>query len=376
MSVLHMLLAQLSERRRLFPAQEESLIEITSQLRRNVGAQHMRGRILTLAGITEEPAPLEVSVAPVGVTTAIKRALLNCMEAGEVCSYLEQWWNVDPYFRNDLFARLNTLVLRYPDQRVVVRDAFTRFMSIDEGDVAPSHRAALDATIRRLVQFLPAAEQVALAPQFLMHRRAARRQTGAFMVGNHPEHCPHEMKQILLKAYAQRHDPEVLVPLSRISTELSDIAHMLLTTLSNLHDPQGVNRRMREQARVFERLVTSDLAQAIELAEYYPTAFVYGVGKAALGNALPYVMDILTSARQRHAQATRLQPRLLGTGKFSPIRWQVVHSNIEESADCIRLCIWTLGQVRACDVLQELASDYGVRWLLDTDEDDIDENEE
>lgn len=196
------------------------------------------------------------------------------------------------------------------------------------------------------------------------------------MVGNHPEHCPPEMKQTLLDAFERRHDPEVLVPLSRISAKLSDIAPMLLTALAKLHDPQSVNRRLREQARVFGRLVPANLPQAVELAERYPTAFVYGVGKAGRGHALPYVMDILASARQRHAKATRLQPKLVGTGKFSPIRWRVVYSNLEESADCIRLCIWTLGQLQAREVLQELASEYNVRWFEDFDADDLDEVDE
>lgn len=68
------------------------------------------------------------------------------------------------------------------------------------------------------------------------------------MVGNHPELCPPDMKQILLESFKRWHDPEALVPLSRISTDLSDIAPMLLTILSNLHDPQGVNCRLHEQA--------------------------------------------------------------------------------------------------------------------------------
>jgi hypothetical protein len=253
-----------------------------------------------------------------------------------------------------------------------VRDAVTRFMCTNETNFTPSNRAALDAAIGRLVRLLPAAEQVALAPQFLTHRRKTRRRTGAFMVGNHPEQCPPGMKQVLLDAYARRHDLEVLVPLSRITTDLSDVAPMLLTEFSKLGDP---GRCMNEQARVFERLVTADLTQAVALAEQYPTAFVFGVGKAGQKNALPYVLDILPSARQRYERANQANTKLLRKGGTASARWRVTWESRRESAECIRLCIWTLGQLQARDVLQKLASDYDVRWFEDAD-DDVDEEAE
>jgi hypothetical protein len=49
-----------------------------------------------------------------------------------------------------------------------------------------------------------------------------------------------------------------------------------------------------------------------------------------------------------------------------------------EVAERIRLCIWTLGQLKARGMLEEIANDYDIRWLetIDTDDTDLaDEND-
>lgn len=86
-------------------------------------------------------------------------------------------------------------------------------------------------------------------------------------------------------------------------------------------------------------------------------------------------MDILTSARQRHARAARFKPKLVETGKFSPIRWRAMYSSREESAGCIWLCIWTLGQSQEREALEEVAHDYEVHWLEPNYTDDTDDTD-
>jgi hypothetical protein len=309
--------------------------------------------------------------------TSIERALINCMDVQELVRHLTHNF-VHPYTRRDkLITRLRVIVENDPTQIVEVRDAVAVLLALGDDAVAAPQRPGLDATLKGLAQLLPPDEQMALAPEFLFHRRAARRRTGALMVGTHPESCPPTMKQVLLAAFKQWRDSQVLTPLSRVQTDLGDIAPWLLDALSDLPDPGQVNRPLQEQARVFERLLTTDLARAAELAERYPTAFVYGVGRAGRGEAAPFVIRILVATRKKRAQAARLSHRLLiRSDSVSSVRRHVVWAYQRESADCIRLAIWALGKLKARDALQDIALDYGTCWFEDIGSEYVDVNEE
>lgn len=322
-----------------------------------------------------EPQFLEERLRASGIATTITRALIRCMDANEMRSYLQHWYFADSGLRNELLRALANTVEDQPDQLAVACEVLAWFMTSDEANFTASNRAALDATIRRLVALLPAAEQVMLAPQFLLHKRAARRRIGAYIVGSHPEHCLPDMKQTLLEAYEQWHDPQVLAPLSRISSDVSDVAPMLLGALTKLSGPGRDSRCLNEQARVFAHLVRADLPQAMALAEQYSTAFVFGVGKARQKNALRFVLDILTKARQQYSRATQAQAMFLNRSRRSPTDWSVAFASEREAAERIRLCIWTLGRLQARDALEALARDYDIQRLeaIHADDHNVDE---
>lgn len=298
-----------------------------------------------------------------GIVTSIERALLNCMEAHEVLDLLKHYYNSDAKLRTELLKRLKTIVDDDAKQLDIVRAGVEWFLSVDEGNLTYGNRSGLDATVGRLAQLLLPIEQVKLAPRFLMHARAARRRTGALMVGMHAIHCPVEMAQILLEAFERRRDPEVLTPFSRIHVELTGIAPMLLDALAKLHDPQGINRQLREQARVIECLLATNLMYAVEFADHYPGAFLYASGRIAQVDALPHVMRILALARERHARALRLLGNQLVSGSHSSVRLQVLYKSKQEDADTVRLGIWALERLRDRSDLQDLAREYGIEWL-------------
>ncbi|MGZ6391131.1 MAG: hypothetical protein ACXWQZ_17975 [Ktedonobacterales bacterium] len=304
-----------------------------------------------------------------GITTSIERALLNCMDAREILNYLVRNFAGNPPLRDKLLKRLSAIVENDENQLDHVRQYLAAFLNMDEAEIAPTNRPGLDAAVGRLALMLPPNEQMALAPTFLMHKRAARRRTGAIMVGAHPELSPPGMKQLLLETFELRHDPEVLTPLSRIQVDVGDIAPWLLSALSKLHDPQCVNRRLREQARVFERLLATDLTSAVELAEQYPTAFVYGVGRAQHLAALDHVIRILEKTQQTYEHDLQIQHTLRTSGTEPNLaEFQRLLAFRDSGAETLRLGIWTLGKLQARAILVAWARDYNIPWFEDANQ--------
>jgi hypothetical protein len=239
------------------------------------------------------------------------------------------------------------------------------FLTVEEVTLVPRQRPALDATIRRLIQLLPSKEQFLLVPSLLTHRRAARRRVGVEILNRHPSFAPQDMKLVLLQAYKQRTDPELLTPLSRISSDIQDIVPTLLEALGSLHDANGVNRVLVERARVFERLVISDLVLAARLGQQYPAAFIYGVGRARCKEAEPYIVNALEAARQEYDRASQEYERVMkvrpnGPARLSYEEFSLPRETLRQVEERITLGIWALGRLQARNILREWANANGV----------------
>lgn len=291
------------------------------------------------------------------VVGSVQRAIVRSMDAREVVRHLTRTY-LDGYeLRGMLISRLSELLDEDSSTSVVLREAVGEFLAVDESPLSYHQRQALDATIRRLVALLPPSDQFVLVPRLLSHRRKARRRVGTAIVAAHPRLAPPDMKQILLSAYEESRDPEMVTPLSRLEMDLTDVAPRLLSALDDVPDPQSTNRPLREQARVFERIVQSDLAQAIALADRYQTAFVYGAGRARYQAALPHVRDVLART-QEELRLLRVERRAQSVSSY--IQWWWDHRDtLNACNERLRLTIWALGRLRARDALVALALRYG-----------------
>jgi hypothetical protein len=135
--------------------------------------------------------------------------------------------------------------------------------------------------------------------------------------------------------------------------------------LGSLHDTNGVNRVLVERARVFERLVISDLVLAARLGQQYPAAFIYGVGRARCKEAEPYIVNALEAARHEYDRASQDYERVMkvrpkGLALLSYEEFSLPRKTLRQVEERITLGIWALGRLQARNILREWANANGV----------------
>jgi hypothetical protein len=187
----------------------------------------------------------------------MERACVRTLDAEAAKQHLVDTFREGRDQRGYVIAHLEELVREDPNNLSVVRELQFEFMNFDESHLAPNEKPAIDSVVRQLTFLLPAQEQMGIVPQLVAHRRKARRIIASIIVSKHPHLATPAIRQELLQGYARWNDPELLMPLSRLPFDVTDVADVLVDGLEHLKDGNGAERPLREQARVFERLVQS-----------------------------------------------------------------------------------------------------------------------
>jgi hypothetical protein len=288
----------------------------------------------------------------------LERAYVRTLDAEAAKQLLADTFREGRDQRGYVIARLEELVSEDPNNLSVVRELQSEFMNFDESRLAPAQKPAIDSVVRQLTFLLPDQEQMEVVPPLLAHRRKARHTIASAIVSRHPLLATPAIRQELLQGYARWDDPELLTPLSRLPFDLSDVADLLVDGLARLKDRNGTERPLREQARVFENLIQTDFDRARALAQGYPTAFVYGAGRARCLQALPDVLLILQESLTEHKQIWKDKTDAIpGSGQFA--RWMTLHFEQERANDQrLKLCLWALGRFGARDELSTLTHKY------------------
>ena len=215
----------------------------------------------------------------------IARSLIRLMTAREVLKNFDftfaQYYKV----RLMLLDRLEELCAE--DNTNVGNARQMIGMLLERGSSTPSRkRRVLDYTIGRLIVHLSPEEQLGLVGEFIEGSRASRRNVALQIIARHfvPDH-----KDVLLDHFRRYRKQQALKILTRVDTDITEIADYLLQNLEDQY----------EKARVFEKLIAQNYDLASTLAPTYPLAFVWGAGRAECTKALPTILNTLDGTHEK-----------------------------------------------------------------------------
>ena len=246
----------------------------------------------------------------------LNKALIRTFNAEEVLANFDFTFAQNYEYRIALIKRLVLLCKEESTNIKFARKLASRLLK-KENEIPSSRRKALDTTLIQIAHLLTPKEQIKLSIEFTQHRRASRRKIG-FKLIELQFQIYH--KQLLLECFEKYRDEFALVTLTRVDTNIIDIADFMLKNISSLS----------QQAAVFAKLVIQDFASALELSHKYPVPFVWGVGRSQCQNGLARTVEIVRESSKDY----------------------------EKYHKHIGLLLWALGRLNAKTELIQLATDF------------------